>query len=67
MHGIDVRWFTCDFEGCGKKAKANSLITQHKATVHNIGVKWKYCPQCDFKAKMGGNITGHIARVHKSK
>ena len=51
VHAIDVSWWFCDYEGCELRAKMNSHITAHKANKDNIGVLWKECPHCDFKAK----------------
>ena len=51
MHGIDVLWWFCDYEDCERRAKTNGHITVHKAYKHNVGVQWKQCPGCDYKAK----------------
>ena len=36
----------------------------HKASKHNIGVKWYECPHCDYKAKEICSITSHKVNVH---
>jgi len=41
MHNIDVRWKECPH--CDYNAKTNDHLTKHKASVHDIGVKWKPC------------------------
>ena len=66
MHDIDVLWWFCDNEGCEHRAKKNSHISTHKAHVHNVGIQWKQCPDCDFKAKTNGYINKHIKRMHTS-
>jgi len=59
MHDIDVLWWFCDYEDCEYRAKSNSHITAHKANKHNIGVKWKQCTDCDYKAKQSGALAMH--------
>ena len=49
----------------GLSRKSN--ITLHKANVHNIGVQWKQCPVCDYKAKKNDHLKTHIKRKHTSK
>ena len=36
----------------------------HKANKYSIGVQWKQCPHCDYKAKGNGQITTHKAHKH---
>jgi len=31
---------------------------------HSIGVKWKQCPHCDYRAKSNSQITQHKATKH---
>jgi len=45
VHDIDVLWWFCDYEGSEHRAETNGSITAHKANKHNLGVKWKQCPQ----------------------
>jgi len=42
-------------------------LTQHKANVLDVGVQWKQCPRCDFKAKKNSNLNQHIKSQHTSK
>jgi len=67
VHAIDVLWWFCDYEDYEHRAKSNSNITSHKAGKHNIGVKWKECPDCDDKAKTNAHLNGHIKHMHTSK
>ena len=64
VHDIDVLWWFCAYEGCEHKAKTNNSITLHKANKHNIGVKWKQCADCDYKAKHTGDLNKHIKKHH---
>ena len=59
----------CIAQGCSceNKAKVNSSITKYKANKHNIGVKWKQCTVCDFKAKTNDHLNKHNKRMHTSK
>jgi len=51
VHDIEARLWFCDYEGCEHRVKENGAITKHKAHKHNIGVHWKECHNCDYKAK----------------
>jgi len=63
---ISVTWHACTELGCDYKAKTNFETAQHKVNKHNIGVNWKQCPDCDYKAKQTDTLKLHIKRHHTS-
>ena len=57
-------WTTCGVGGCVYGTNYGSSLRTHKANIHNIGVKWKNCPDCDFKAKTTVNLNVHLEKMH---
>ena len=53
---------------CDYKAASTSVLKQHQAFKHNIGVVWHTCDLCTgaspYKAKSAGNLRKHKANVH---
>ena len=43
-----------------RRGRRGRHITKHKANKHDIGVRWKQCPDCDSKAKVNGTLGRHI-------
>ena len=57
----------CPIQDCGYCAKNGYNLSRHLACIHDIGVKWHYCPRCDFKTKLHSHMTNHLVRVHDLK
>ena len=59
--------FDCDYPGCGKKFKYQSLLNAHKRTVHSSVDRKHECNQCNgvFKHKLA--LYYHKKSVHKEK
>jgi hypothetical protein len=39
-------------------------VIRHTASIHDIGVKWFHCLQCDYKAKQNGHLKIH-KEIHR--
>ena len=59
-------YFHCVVDGCDSKFKRKSGLKQHKADIHDIGVKWFHCDVdgCDSKFKQKGHLKQHKEYVH---
>ena len=47
-----------------KKFKSNGQLKKHKASIHNIDVKWFPCDLCDKRFKSNGQLKKHKANIH---
>ncbi|GMH57566.1 hypothetical protein TrST_g3971 [Triparma strigata] len=63
-HGKIVR--TCGINGCTFKAAYTTQMRNHKASKHNIDVRWFRCQEagCDYKAKYAGHVKRHKQSAH---
>lgn len=61
-------FMVCAQPGCDFRAKSASVMKNHLANRHNIGVTWYYCdvPGCLYKAKKASNQQRHKRTVHNS-
>ena len=52
---------------CDKTFTRKGRLKEHLAFAHDVGVVWHHCdadPDCDYKAKTGGNLAQHIQSQH---
>ena len=52
---------------CNKTFTQKGHLKEHLAFAHDVGVVWHHCdadPDCDYKAKTGGNLARHIQSMH---
>ncbi|GMH81919.1 hypothetical protein TL16_g09089 [Triparma laevis f. inornata] len=63
-HGKIVR--TCGIDNCTFKAAYTTQMRNHKASKHNIDVRWYRCQEdgCDYKAKYAGHVKRHKQSAH---
>ena len=56
-----IRDFFCDVGNCEKAFFSKSDLKKHKSYIHDIGVKWYYCPEekCDYKSKDNSTLKRH--------
>ena len=56
--------FNCD--KCDFNTEYKSTLKRHKASVHNIDVRWFYCdqPNCDHKCKHNSDLKRHLQNLH---
>jgi len=58
-------WHYCDKKGCEYKSNYSmSMIRRHKAGVHNIGVVWHDCPECEYRGKEKNTLRVLRISVH---
>jgi len=57
-------WIRCGVGGCVYKCKRNDNLKRHKASVHDMDVKWYKCDQCEFKCKDNSHLKVHKANIH---
>ena len=50
---------------CYFQIKYRKNIFTHLSYKHDLGVKWHYCPHCEYKAKTNGSIKSHLTHKHK--
>jgi hypothetical protein len=57
---------SCDQPKCFYVTERKSCLIQHKMVIHDIGVKWYYCPhnKCNYKAKKRQDVTLHKVNIH---